>query len=69
MLCLREQHIKSLYASLADNIAHYSIIKSRIPEIFVSLMSPVIARVDDTFKPGASMLTWLSINTESCKLW
>ena len=38
-----------------------------IPEIVLPLMKPFINKVEDTIKPGLTMLSWTSLNIEACE--
>ena len=67
MLCLKEDHIKSTHMKLSEILATYEKRKSEISEIIMPLMKPFLSRVDDTIKPGFTMLTWSSLNTDTCK--
>lgn len=45
----------------------YSKVVDDIPEIILPLMKPFINTVEDTIKPGLTMLSWTSLNIEACK--
>ena len=67
MLCLKEDHIKSTHMKLSEILAAYEKRKCEISEIIMPLMKPFLSRVDDAIKPGFTMLTWSSLNTDACK--
>lgn len=67
VLCLKEDHIKSTHMKLSEILATYERRKSEISEIILPLMKPFLGRVDEAIKPGFTMLTWSSLNADSCE--
>jgi len=65
VLCLKEDHIKSTHMKLSEVLATYEKRKCEISEIIMPLMKPFLNRVDDAIKPGFTMLTWSSLNTDT----
>ncbi|XP_048577391.1 dynein axonemal heavy chain 5 isoform X1 [Nematostella vectensis] len=62
VLRLKEEQIKSSSNRLVDVLKDYNHVVSGIPEVFVPLMKPFLNRVDETVKPGLTMLNWTSMN-------
>ena len=52
---------------LVELLQDYSKVVDDIPEIILPLMKPFINTVEDTIKPGLTMLSWTSLNIEACK--
>ena len=48
-------------------LQEYTKVVGDIPEIVLPLMKPFISKVEDTIKPGLTMLSWTSLNIEGCK--
>ena len=67
MLCLKEDHIKATHMKLTEILENYNRRKSEISEIIMPLMKPFLNRVDETIKPGFTMLTWSSLNIDPCE--
>ncbi|XP_047128865.1 dynein axonemal heavy chain 5 isoform X1 [Hydra vulgaris] len=63
-LQLREPHIRLLHASICKCVEDFAVIKSKIPEVVFSLMQPIIRSTENVFKPGTSVLSWISLNTD-----
>ncbi|XP_028415244.1 dynein heavy chain 5, axonemal-like [Dendronephthya gigantea] len=64
VLWMRENAIKSAYNRLVELLQEYSKVVGDIPEIVLPLMKPFINKVEDTIKPGLTMLSWTSMNIE-----
>lgn len=52
---------------LVELLQEYTKVVGDIPEIVLPLMKPFISKVEDTIKPGLTMLSWTSLNIEGCK--
>ena len=52
---------------LLEVLKDYGAVVSDIPENVLPLMKPFTSRVDETIKPGLTMLNWTSLNVYSCK--
>lgn len=56
-----------MFPRLVELLQEYSKVVGDIPEIVLPLMKPFINKVEDTIKPGLTMLSWTSLNIEGCK--
>ena len=54
---------------LQEVLKEYDDVVSTIPENILPLMKPFTNRVDETIKPGLTMLNWTSLNVHSCKYY
>lgn len=52
---------------LQEVLKEYDDVVSGIPENVLPLMKPFTSRVDETIKPGLTMLNWTSLNVYSCE--
>ena len=52
---------------LQEVLKDYDEVVSGIPENVLPLMKPFTNRVDETIKPGLTMLNWTSLNVYSCE--
>lgn len=52
---------------LQEVLKEYDEVVSGIPENVLPLMKPFTNRVDETIKPGLTMLNWTSLNVQSCE--
>ena len=52
---------------LQEVLKEYDEVISGIPENVLPLMKPFTNRVDETVKPGLTMLNWTSLNVYTCK--
>ena len=52
---------------LEEVLKEYQNVVAGIPENVLPLMKPFTNRVDETIKPGLTMLNWTSMNVNSCK--
>jgi len=52
---------------LQEVLKEYDEVISGIPENVLPLMKPFTNRVDETIKPGLTMLNWTSLNVYTCK--
>ena len=52
---------------LQEVLKEYDDVVSGIPENVLPLMKPFTSRVDETIKPGLTMLNWTSLNVHSCE--
>ena len=52
---------------LQEVLKEYDGVVADIPENVLPLMKPFTNRVDETIKPGLTMLNWTSLNVYSCE--
>lgn len=52
---------------LQEVLKEYDGVVADIPENVLPLMKPFTNRVDETIKPGLTMLNWTSLNVHSCE--
>ena len=64
---MKEGYIKSMYLKLEEILSGYKRLEKDSPEILMPLMSPFFNRIDEVIKPGFTMLTWTSLNVDSCE--
>ena len=67
VLRLKEEQIKSCCNRLCEVLEQYNRVVDSIPEVVLPLMKPFTDRVDETIKPGLTILNWTSMNTSACK--
>ena len=60
-------HLTYLFYRLQEVLKEYDSVVSGIPENVLPLMKPFTDRVDETIKPGLTMLNWTSLNVHSCE--
>lgn len=60
-------HFTYLFYRLQEVLKEYDSVVSGIPENVLPLMKPFTDRVDETIKPGLTMLNWTSLNVYSCE--
>ncbi|KAK3754858.1 hypothetical protein QZH41_011331 [Actinostola sp. cb2023] len=65
VLRLKEEQIKSCCNRLCEVLEQYNRVVDSIPEVVLPLMKPFTDRVDETIKPGLTMLNWTSMNTSA----
>jgi len=59
--------IKFFVCRLQEVLKEYDEVVADIPENVLPLMKPFTNRVDETIKPGLTMLNWTSLNVYSCE--
>lgn len=52
---------------LQEVLKEYDGVVAAIPDNILPLMKPFTNRVDESIKPGLTMLNWTSLNVHSCK--
>ena len=64
---MHQDNLLIMFARLVEILQEYSKVVGDIPEIVLPLMKPFINKVEDTIKPGLTMLSWTSLNIEGCR--
>ncbi|XP_066028864.1 dynein axonemal heavy chain 5 isoform X2 [Pocillopora verrucosa] len=65
VMCMKEEQFKTCNNRLQEVLKEYDSVVSGIPENVLPLMKPFTDRVDETIKPGLTMLNWTSLNVHS----
>ncbi|KAI0211059.1 Dynein heavy chain 8, axonemal [Lamellibrachia satsuma] len=65
MLCLLRRKLKADHCTLKSLLDDNHTIRAKTPTIFMSLMTPILKRIDATIRPGLTSLTWSSMNTDT----